>query len=161
MRKILGLALIAWFGLAFPQSVTNSPIDESTQIENEIYYLVNVKRNSLKKVQLGIDNKIAVVARNYSKRMAKEGFFSHEDRNGENVVARVKKARIKGWRRLGENLYFGDADSKDFAELVVDAWLSSAGHRRNLLSDDWTQMGVGVYEKSEGVFYVTQIFVER
>ena len=38
------------------------------------------------------------------------------------------------------------------------AFMSSTGHRRNVLSSAWTKAGVGVCTDRNGFVYVTQIF---
>jgi uncharacterized protein YkwD len=39
------------------------------------------------------------------------------------------------------------------------AFMSSEGHRHNILGSQWTKFGVGVCYDSNGFVYVTQIFV--
>ena len=50
--------------------------------------------------------------------------------------------------RTGENIWSGHgfdySDSKLIARVIVDSWLTSPGHRANLLNPDYTHLGVGV-----------------
>ena len=39
------------------------------------------------------------------------------------------------------------------------AFMSSSGHRRNLLGSRWSKVGIGVWEDNQGFVYVTQLFV--
>ena len=39
------------------------------------------------------------------------------------------------------------------------AFMSSDGHRRNILSSSWTKVGIGVCYDANGFVYVTQLFV--
>ncbi len=39
------------------------------------------------------------------------------------------------------------------------AFMSSDGHRRNLLGSQWSKVGIGVWTDSQGFVYVTQLFV--
>ena len=39
------------------------------------------------------------------------------------------------------------------------AFLSSEGHRRNMMSASWTKVGIGVALDADGNAYVTQLFV--
>lgn len=55
---------------------------------------------------------------------------------------------------LGENIAFGYGD----AASVMDAWMSSAGHRANILDANYTEIGVTVKYNPEGVPYYTQVF---
>ncbi|WP_373370355.1 CAP domain-containing protein [Alkalicoccobacillus plakortidis] len=47
-------------------------------------------------------------------------------------------------RRLGENIALNYVDGA----AAVEGWLNSEGHRVNLLHEGFTELGVGVYEKS-------------
>ena len=38
------------------------------------------------------------------------------------------------------------------------AFMSSEGHRRNILSTAWTKAGVGIAYDAQGYIYLTQIF---
>ena len=52
------------------------------------------------------------------------------------------------YHKCGENIAAGQATP----ESVMEAWINSAGHRANILSDDYTYLGVGMYYK-EGDTY--------
>ncbi|MBD5080671.1 MAG: CAP domain-containing protein [Ruminococcaceae bacterium] len=58
-----------------------------------------------------------------------------------------------GW---AENIAAG----QDSPEAVVEAWKNSEGHRKNMLSDDYTYMGVGMYYSPDAKYkyYWTQDF---
>ena len=45
------------------------------------------------------------------------------------------------WRAIGENIAAG----QESPEKVVEAWMNSPGHRANILSEDFTYLGVGYY----------------
>jgi len=45
----------------------------------------------------------------------------------------------------------------DVAKVAVNGWITSPGHRKNLLSRS-TWCGIGVYKTSSGAFYLTQLF---
>ena len=40
------------------------------------------------------------------------------------------------------------------------AWMNSPGHRANILSKNYTQIGVGAAKKSNGTLYWTQEFLK-
>jgi len=56
----------------------------------------------------------------------------------------------------GENIAMGQRTPQE----VVNAWMSSPGHRSNILSPAYTQIGVGLAKKSNGVCYWTQMFIK-
>lgn len=127
--------------------------------EYRIFELVNAERHKRRLNPLNWDNNLARVARNYSKKMAREDFFDHADFNGKTVVERAKDARIKNWRKIGENLFYYEANY-DFDKLAVRGWMKSPTHRENILDGDWTATGIGIAESGDGRIYITQVFLE-
>mgnify|MGYP001030815105 CR=1 FL=1 len=69
--------------------------------------------------------------------MAKRGYFSHRGANGTTIGTRVKRT---GYRFcfVAENIAKGQ---KTLAE-VMESWANSAGHRRNMLSDQARDFGL-------------------
>jgi len=44
------------------------------------------------------------------------------------------------------------------AQVAVNGWINSPGHRRNLLTRNCSWCGIGVYQSSGGTWYLTQLF---
>jgi uncharacterized protein YkwD len=82
----------------------------------------------------------------YSQRMVAEGFFDHESPDGGTLVQRLTAVGYLGgddaWV-VGENIGWGQA-SLATPRSMLTAWMNSAGHRENLLSADYTEVGLGV-----------------
>jgi uncharacterized protein YkwD len=82
----------------------------------------------------------------YSQRMVAEGFFAHVSPDGGTLVERLTAAGYLGddnaWV-VGENIGWGQA-SLATPRSMVDAWMNSPGHRENLLSGDYTEVGLGL-----------------
>lgn len=60
-------------------------------------------------------------------------------------------------RLVGENVAVGYSS----AAAVMAGWMSSSGHRRNILNPEFTEIGVGVVADRHGTLYFTQIFLDR
>lgn len=58
---------------------------------------------------------------------------------------------------VGENLAGNWGAGEDTARKIVNDWMNSPAHRRNLLSK-WQVAGVGVYKSPSGAVYVSQLF---
>jgi uncharacterized protein YkwD len=99
------------------------------------------------------------VARQYSRRMAEERFFSHTDPEGRSVRERVDEAEIK-WRMLGENLAYANGYINPVAA-SLRGWMESPGHRRNILDPDYSKTAIGVWVSSNGTVYFTEIFLKQ
>lgn len=57
----------------------------------------------------------------------------------------------------GENIAQGQATP----QVVVTAWMNSPGHRANILSTNFTEIGVGYAAGGSGRHYWTQMFIRR
>ena len=125
--------------------------------EYEIFELVNRERSRFRLSILQWDDELAHIARRYSRQMAREGFFSHHDREGRSVVERAEKAR---WSSIGENLFMCQG-MNEFTWFSVRGWMKSPTHRANILTREWTDTGIGVYRTRDDRVYVTQVFVHR
>jgi len=126
-----------------------------TQDENEVFSLVNRERSRAHLGGLAWDDRLARVARDYSRRMAREGFFDHYDPNGKTVIDRA--ARISGWSRIGENLFVCD-EQPNYTSLAIRGWLKSPTHRMNMLDRTWTATGIGIATARDGSIFITQVF---
>ena len=83
-------------------------LQEIESLEVQCLNEVNRLRQSHRLVPLVFSENLLQVARSYSRRMAEEKFFSHNDPEGRSVRERVNEANIK-WRMVGENLAFNAA----------------------------------------------------
>lgn len=54
----------------------------------------------------------------------------------------------------GENVAYGQRDAQE----VMRAWMNSRGHRNNILSGRYSQIGVGLAYSRSGRPYWTQTF---
>lgn len=78
------------------------------------------------------------VANAHAQAMAGAGYFDHVDRAGRGVGERLLAAGYTyGW--AGENISAG----KDAIEAVFHWWMSSAGHRANIVQAAFSAMGLG------------------
>ena len=152
---VLILALLAGFSPA-NAIVLSKNYDDN---EHRIFELINVQRRKIRLNDLIWDERLARMARAYSKKMAKENFFDHADFEGRTVIDRAEDSSIKNWRKIGENLFYLEGN-RDFDALAVGSWMKSPSHRQNILDENWTATGIGVAESSDGKIYITQVFVE-
>lgn len=91
-------------------------------------------------------------AARHSQEMSNYGFFNHHSPRSGSPADRLKKAGIE-WQVWSENLFRAQGYQPSAAE-VVEAWVKSPGHCRNLLNPRITQTGIGV---SNG--YFTQLLI--
>ena len=80
--------------------------------------------------------------------------FSHTRPNGTSCFTVLEGI---SYRCMGENIAAGQRTPKE----VVTDWMNSPGHRANILSPDFTKIGVGLVYNSNSVYgyFWTQIFL--
>ena len=123
--------------------------------ETEVFQLVNRERSKARLGTLEWDDQLAKLARDYSRQMAREGFFDHYDRQGRTVTDRA--ARLPNWSEIGENLFVCE-DHEYFTRTALRGWLESPTHRTNMLDRNWTATGIGIATARDGRIFVTQVF---
>ncbi|WP_244264841.1 CAP domain-containing protein [Vreelandella boliviensis] len=97
--------------------------------------------------------KLEAAAKSHSQDMAENDYFSHTDPNGAGIEQRVGNQDYL-WQAVGENIAAGHAS----VSAVVEGWLDSPGHCRNIMNDAFTEMGMANTEDSESRYssYWTQ-----
>ena len=115
------------------------------------------KRNGLQRLVLL--EELLPVAREYSRRMAEDRFFSHNDPEGRSVKERIEEADIK-WRMVGENLAYSTGHVNPVAA-SLHGWMGSPGHRANILEPNFTLTAIGVWIRDDGTVYFTEIFLRQ
>ena len=139
--------------LIYPGQVLNIPqVSQAVRAyEQEVVRLVNAQRaqNGLK--PLAENWELSRVARYKSADMAGKRYFSHESPTYGSPYQMMRNFGIS-FRSAGENIAYGQRTPA----AVVGAWMNSSGHRANILSSSYTQIGVGYHEAGN---YWTQMFI--
>ena len=98
---------------------------------------------------------LAAAALAHSEDMARQGYFSHADRDGRQVDARAAE---QGYRftHVGENIAAGQGA----VEQVMAGWLASPEHCANIMEPAYTEMGAAYALNPEGEIPIvwTQVF---
>lgn len=129
------------------------------ETEEGIFQVINQAREERGFSLLRQDPRLQQVARRHSQDMADRRFFAHFNPDGRDVVERLQTANITDFTTAGENI-FSKKKVEDPAPIVVREWLSSPGHRKNVLNPRYTVGGVGIARGERGELYVTQVFLE-
>lgn len=157
------------------------PHADVTKLEKKIHDLINKVRAKKGLPVLLWDESLHRIARKYSKDMVQRNFFSHDDPDGRTFYDRYKAARFECritvrdatclWAEniAQDNLYsssfyqdgktyFTGKTEDNIAESVVKRWMSSRGHRENILTPYFKRQGIGVALSEDGKVYVTENF---
>ena len=108
--------------------------------------LLNMERTSRGLHKLRSNHRLREAAQSYSRLMVARDFFDHVSPGGSTLVSRVKATRYlngaNGWM-LGENIAWGGSTRATPRQTVV-AWMHSAGHKRNILTGSFDEIGIGI-----------------
>jgi hypothetical protein len=123
--------------------------------ESQVIELVNIERSANDLPPLIYNEELANAARQHSQDMGENNYFSHTSQDGTAFNQRIVNAGYD-YNNCGENIAAGYPTPQD----VVNGWMNSPGHRANLLSPDYCDIGVGyaVVAGSEYFHYWTQDF---
>jgi uncharacterized protein YkwD len=108
--------------------------------------VLNEQRASHGLGPLAMNRRLSKAARQHAADMARRNYFSHDTPGGGSFVDRIRRAGyLKGARRwtVGENLAWG-SHSRSAPRLIAEMWMNSPGHRANILSPAFREIGVGV-----------------
>jgi len=89
------------------------------------------------------NTKLQTAAEIHSVDMTTHNFFSHTGSDGTEVQNRADTQQYQ-WRAIGENIAAGQST----AEEVIDGWLNSEGHCRNLMNSAYTEVAVACVSDS-------------
>lgn len=95
------------------------------------------------------------IAKSHSSYLAKHRACNHDGFK----VRSIKVQKVTGSGSVGENCFKYPAHSynKRIAIKLVNGWMKSPGHRRNLMNPNYTKIGIGIVIK-RGYVYATQVF---
>jgi uncharacterized protein YkwD len=119
----------------------SSQLSYNQQSENTMLNLVNQERTSRGIKQLVLDSKLRDLARSYGMEMFENGFFSHISAvNGSTPADRANQYGIS-YFVIGENLAYAPD-----VYVAHQGLMNSEGHRKNILSEDYGRVGMGVID---------------
>ncbi len=159
VKKILFAIMILTAFSACAQKVTTlaaayviPTAADAKKMEQDIFSYINEYRNSIGLSSLQLSKEATTEAVNHSSDMAyKKTPFGHEGFNArmDNIIKTVGFIHASA-----ENVAAGYLSAKQ----VVDGWLNSPGHKKNI-EGDYKLTGIGVVTDGEGRLFFTQIFL--
>lgn len=145
-----------------PAHIFAMQAQQFTSHEQRLVDLINKERRNRDLPELKVNPMLVRIAREHSKEMCDMDYFDHVSPNPE---LRTPKARyLKGlghtpsWACIAENLFYSSVVDANLAHKCL---MESDPHKQNILSDQFSEVGVGVYESPDGKFWVTQMFITQ
>ncbi|MCM3610425.1 S-layer homology domain-containing protein [Planococcus sp. MERTA32b] len=122
----------------------------------EVLNLVNKERAKVGAPALKAHKALQEAAILKSKDMADKNYFSHQSPTYGSPFDLIKSRGIS-YTAAGENIAAGQRS----AEAVMSSWMDSPGHKANILNEDYTHLGVGIYKGGSYGIYHTQLFIRQ
>ena len=142
--------------MIYPGQSLNIPSNHYQSIEQQVVNLVNAERAKAGLKPLKSDWELARVARFKSEDMRDNRYFDHNSPIYGTPFQMMKSFGIN-YRSAGENIAAGQTT----AESVMQAWMNSPGHKKNILSPNFTHIGVGYAKGGSYGHYWTQQFMSK
>jgi uncharacterized protein YkwD len=151
-------------GTAPPQTVLRSSAVSTTTVflpmivwtsspEYDLINLINAERTRRGLRALRVNSVLMQTAEAHSQDMVDRNFFSHTNPDGQLPWDRLDEAGY-AWSWCGENIGGGYAT----AQAMFNGWMASDGHRDNMLSPDFTEIGIGYVTGGYYGYYWTADF---
>lgn len=159
--------------------VSSDDLDKH-RVELLIHERVNKERQKRDLSPIEYDIALQEIARYHSKDMAENDYFSHDSPSGETFGDRYEKFGYDCRVPVGDNVYMtgseniaqtyylenlinGDfhSNEQELANGLMNQWMNSTGHRENILTPEWDDIGVGVHlieDENGTAVYATQNF---
>ena len=139
------------------------------EIEQIVFKLTNEERERIGVPPLIYNKQLSILAKEHSEDMQKRGYFSHNTPEGLTPDDRARKKGINVIKDfgnfyqvgIGENIMdmpitfvpffitvencFIVLTNHQIAQCAINGWKRSPDHYSNMISADYTEIGVGVY----------------
>lgn len=126
------LSILLFLGCNKQYMVINKTIDRE-----ELLFLHNLERTKLSKKNLKIDLNLEKNAQKWAESMAYRNRLKHSTLQGIN------------YDNSGENIAMGQSTEQE----VMEDWIESKGHYKNIIFDKFTHVGFGFAQMQNGRIY--------
>lgn len=142
-------------GPAGPLRATAGRPQAFDAVADEVLRRTNARRRGEGAPALARSETLMRAAQLQADQMAATGRMDHELRGTSYPTLTTRLVAVSyEMRAAGENIAMGHRD----AASVVEGWMTSPGHRANILSSSYSEMGTGVAASSSGRMYYAQVF---
>ncbi|MCT8136754.1 hypothetical protein H1D32_02680 [Anaerobacillus sp. CMMVII] len=145
-----------------PEAATPAPAEQQqkqaptagiSDAAAKVIELTNAERRKNGLPDYQADAQLSGVAKVKSDDMQQNNYFSHTSPTHGSPFDMIRDHGVS-YNSAGENI----AKGQQTPEQVVQSWMNSEGHRKNILSADFTHIGVGYNEQGH---YWTQMFIRK
>ncbi|WP_425618057.1 CAP domain-containing protein [Anatilimnocola sp. NA78] len=123
-------------------------------IHDDLLKVTNEQRDRYGVVALGVHPTLQIAAQKHAEWMADNRRMSHTGEGRSQFDDRIRAAGPYPSSAMAENIAWGQRTAK---ECVID-WMSSAGHRRNMLNAGYLSAGFGAASDVNGALYFCALY---
>ena len=150
-RMLFGLAVLfcGIFSFAAQSTAACLAPPNINDLATQIAAGLNANRQNNSLGQLTFNAELSQAAMSHACDMSANNYVDHRGTDGSNSQDRVRKVGYHDCL-VAENLAWGYPDPSQ----IVSGWMSSPGHRSNMLLANARDFGVGIVESSRGPIWV-------
>ena len=135
------------------QQTDQTQEDTTASFAQEVIRLINEERTKLSLPALSLNTLLQESAQIRAVELEED--FSHTRPDGSDPSDLLAEKQIP-YGTMGENIAHGQKTPEE----VVKDWMSSQGHKENILSQNFKYIGVGSFKGSDGSIYWVQLFTD-
>jgi uncharacterized protein YkwD len=141
-----------------PPPAPNCPTASMAGFALDLFNDINSERANAGESALAADGCVTYVAELRSNDMATRNYFSHTSPDGTGAFDLLDAYGIPhGW--AGENLARNNYPDDQSVAVAIRDLMASQGHRDNILSTNYTALGVAAVNDGTGMWYYTMVFI--
>ena len=141
---------------AVNKTYTDSSISIVNETAKQTARLVNLERAKIGLPSLAVDGQLSKIATIKAEDMNKNDYFAHKSPTYGEPWDMAEHFGYS-YRSFGENIAYGQQTPEE----VVKAWMNSPGHKANILSKSYTNIGAGIAKNSQGRIYWVHMFSSK
>ena len=130
--------------------------NQNTNFTQQVIQLTNERRKENGLEPLKSYAELTNVAQTKSEDMVNNDYFAHTSPTYGSPFQMLRDFGID-YRTAAENIAAGQRTPEE----VVESWMNSPGHRRNILNQNVTHIGVGHAQDENQMIYWTQLFIGK
>ncbi|PFA68682.1 hypothetical protein CN378_06565 [Bacillus sp. AFS015802] len=138
------------------QPKQNAQTSDASGFQKQVIDLTNQERKKNGLNPLKMDGELTNVAEMKSEDMKEHDYFSHTSPTYGSPFEMMENFGVD-YSTAAENIAVGQRTP----ESVVNAWMNSPGHRKNILNKQVTHIGVGTAKDASQGIYWTQMFIAK
>ena len=150
------IASITTIGILVSQLTATTIMPNTAPVPITIISLTNEQRKTVNVSGLVEDPYLDQIAQIRADEMAKTGVFDHTRPDGQKFtelfIVNGKWITPLAGENIGKNVWT--------SQQVIDCWMASPSHKKNIERPQFTKIGVGVARASNGYYYVAQEFAQ-